>query len=220
MRGLARGRFLALFVLLSPLLCWKATSAAGVCDQSLTTAALHIKRMKEQGEMTSFLVYSGIDKVFRKSFGVPFWIHSMKAGQMIFRRYMEAEYLEPVIRASRLSFGDCPYVVQSECYREEFPDLVGLFFTTRSYRSEAVGLQPNMPYVDFKLAPHTEVFRLEPGIYLIPKVSLTSSILKQIQTARADEAERLKQELDAAKRKERELRESLFVPIQILSVSR
>lgn len=178
---LAQGVSFAAFILFSFSSYSADHSSSDSCRSGLESAAKRLKTLQQEGELTPHLVYAGVDKVFRRTFGVPFWVSSFKAGQRIFRRYMEPQYLEEVLRSGHLSAGDCPYVVQSECYREEFPDLVGLFFTTRSYSSKSVGLEADMPFIDFRLPPETEVFRLEPGIYLIPKEKNSSAMMLPIE---------------------------------------
>jgi len=190
------------------------------CSSFLVLAAQNIKKRRDEGTTTSFLNYVGVDKVSRTTFGVPYWIKTIKAGSRVFRRYVGQSSLPKVIQSSCLNTGYCAYVKQTGPYREEFPDLVGIFVTTRGYRSENVGLESGMPYVDFTLPPETVLFMLEPGIYLIARESLSAPILQKIHEADSKDLESLRTKLKAAQAKEKAINRKTFIPIKILKISR
>lgn len=107
------------------------------------------------------------------------WAHDPK---QVFRHYFtDSSRIPKVIQKSQLDAEVEPYYVVHPGVRKEiYVDLVGTFLTTPEFDPRKVGLEPNLPYIDFTLPTDVGVLFLEPGIYLVPGKPATPKWIQDV----------------------------------------
>jgi len=112
------------------------------------------------------IVIRGLPKAGAEARFAPRVLESTEALKLEFRHYTTPEGFEKIQTRKRLVAGPVPYVNSPYVY----PDVTGVFLTTKDFKAEAVGLDSKIhsKWIDFHLPEGTAVVWLEPGIYVIP----------------------------------------------------
>lgn len=107
------------------------------------------------------------DKVRLEIHGVPHTT-ALASPKGIWRHYTDADHLGEILARGELVAGTTGYVyMEHSLYREDYPDLTGVFLTRPEFSARAVGVN-NRYFVDLELPEGAGLLDLSAGIFLVP----------------------------------------------------
>lgn len=107
------------------------------------------------------------DKVRLEIHGVP-RSTALASPKGIWRHYTDAAYFNEILAKGELVAGTTGYVyMEHSLYREDYPDLTGVFLTRPEFGARAVGVN-NRYFVDLELPEEAGLLDLSAGIFLVP----------------------------------------------------